>query len=239
MCALRELTTLDGPVLPGLYDDDPGLIAALACQCFINEYAFAETAEETALVAGLAERRLKGSGLAPAEVVLAMYRPLYGLPGREGLAEQSDHLAPALAALVRQQLLEPLAEGEIARDLPRLTPIEDAVSGAVRDQYEANPYPRWLSTGTKAARPLGKVVAALFPHIERAPCRARPDARADRWLWHRQARCLRRNALQRRADPGNRPQSGLARLWGPQSTRGGALECALRRGRRAGVGQPG
>ena len=168
-CALRELTTLDGPVLPGLYDDDPGLIAALACQCFINEYAFAETAEETALVAGLAERRLKGSGLAPAEVVLAMYRPLYGLPGREGLAEQSDHLAPALAALVRQQLLEPLAEGEIARDLPRLTPIEDAVSGAVRDQYEANPYPRWLSTGTKAARPLGEVVAALFPHIERPP----------------------------------------------------------------------
>ena len=166
-CALRELTTLDGPVLPGLYDDDPGLIAALACQCFINDYAFAETAEETALVAGLAKRKPKGSGLAPADVVLAMYRPLCGLPGRERLAEQCGRLAPALGALVRQQLLEPLAEGGIARDLPRLTPIEDAVSGAVQEQYEDNPYPRWLSAGTKAARPLGEVVAELFPRLER------------------------------------------------------------------------
>ena len=168
-CALREVTTLHGPVLPGLYDDDPGLIAALACQCFINDYAFAETAEETALVADLAERTPMGFGLTPAVVVLAMYRPLYRLPGREGLAEHGDHLPPALAALVQQQLLEPLAEAEIARDLPRLTPIEDAVSGAVREQYEANPYPRWLATGAKAPRPLGEVVAALFPHLERRP----------------------------------------------------------------------
>ena len=38
----------------------------------------------------------------------------------------------------------------------QLTPIEGEVSRAVQAQYEANPYPRWISTGTPrryASRP--------------------------------------------------------------------------------------
>ena len=43
--------------------------------------------------------------------------------------------------------------------------IGDAVSLAVREQYEENPYPRWLSIDHHTPRPASFVLKALLPHF--------------------------------------------------------------------------
>ena len=52
---------------------------------------------------------------------------------------------PELEELAKQQIDEPLYELKIAKTMPQLNPIKNDVSNAVRDQYEENPYPRWLN----------------------------------------------------------------------------------------------
>jgi SAM-dependent methyltransferase len=55
-------------------------------------------------------------------------------------------------ALLTQQVREPEEERRLAAAVPRLTPVEDAVSLQVRAQYEENPYPRWVKAAP-ASRP--------------------------------------------------------------------------------------
>jgi len=73
--------------------------------------------------------------------VIAAYKPLYALPMAGALAQAKwPH---ALAALVRQQLLEPAEEARDRPTIPALTPIAEQ-SAPVRAMYEENPYPRWM-----------------------------------------------------------------------------------------------
>lgn len=155
--------------LPALFKESPGFVAALAAQCFIADYAYAESRAETDLVERLLERAAPDQGLSCELVVLSMYRPLHDLPGCASLAGQADRHPAPLRRLIRLQVLEPLTERDSEPGLPALTGIDDPVSNAVRRQYEANPYPRWLSTGGKAARPLGDIVSSLFPHLATIP----------------------------------------------------------------------
>jgi SAM-dependent methyltransferase len=61
---------------------------------------------------------------------------------------------PSADALITQQIKEPAEEQRIAASIPALTAIDDAVSRAVREQYEQNPYPRWtLGANPSAASP--------------------------------------------------------------------------------------
>lgn len=70
--------------------------------------------------------------------------------------------------LARRAVDQPARERDLAAGLERLTPLsDDAVSGAVRDQYEANPYPRWAAPPSPAPRSLNAVVEAL-PGLDRA-----------------------------------------------------------------------
>jgi SAM-dependent methyltransferase len=58
---------------------------------------------------------------------------------------------PPLHALLDQQVRNPLAERALRPSIPALTAIDDAVSVAVREQYEDMPYPRWVKVA-----PLGR-----------------------------------------------------------------------------------
>jgi len=119
---------------------------ALAAQCWINEYVFDVTDDESARVAALAERVASalraGEAVAMLPLVLvASYRPLHSVITPEML----DRPWPEpVAGIVRQQVHEPLEERRLAASLPRLTEIDDEVSRRVREQYEQNPYPRWV-----------------------------------------------------------------------------------------------
>jgi SAM-dependent methyltransferase len=60
--------------------------------------------------------------------------------------------------MVRRSLLEPLEEVTLEAEIPAVGVVENPVSRAVREQYQANPYPRWL---TPAYRTPGDVHGIL------------------------------------------------------------------------------
>ena len=148
----RFLTSIRAAVLKqagGQPDDDPALefLCALARQCFNNEYVFAESPEQTDLVerqrASLIEALDQGTAIAPSRLVaLASYRPLASLPDARRLL---DRPWPApVDELLTQQIRETDDEKSLREAMPRLTAIRGEGGAAVRQQYEENPYPRWV-----------------------------------------------------------------------------------------------
>ena len=118
----RFLTMLRGAMLRELaHSPDAGpqaedFAAALAQQCFINEYVFLPDEGELAAAQALAER----TDIAPMQLLLvAAYIPLHALAHAEKLL-QRPWRAPVEAVLT-QQLREPLQEQRLRADIPRLT----------------------------------------------------------------------------------------------------------------------
>lgn len=140
---------------PGPIDDALlGFFSALAQQCFINEYVFACSQEESAraqqLQRALAAALSSNATIAPLTMVaVAAYRPLHSLAQAEQLLQRS--WPASVHALVEQQVREPLGERDIRSTMPAMTAIRDEVSLKVQRQYEAMPYPRWLK-----AAPVGQ-----------------------------------------------------------------------------------
>lgn len=161
----RFLTSLRATVLRGALESERSahenvlrFCGALAQQCFINEYVFAAAPEELAQVARLKASAENGDAIAPLQLLaLAMYVPLHSLNAAQELSERSWP-APA-AAVVRQQIGEPREEKKLRESMARLTPIGGDVTAAVRQQYEENPYPRWVGL-TAISQPV-----ALSDHI--------------------------------------------------------------------------
>lgn len=152
---------------------------SLAQQCFINEYVFAWTDAEAEQARGVRNRlaaALESGRSIPVLWLLAVacYFPLNEVPFAERLLKRSW---PGKAdRVLAQQVREPSEEQRIRATIPRLTPIDDEVSLLVQNQYEENPYPRWVraepvwNPGTvdsvirrkfplSSFRPLGKNVA--------------------------------------------------------------------------------
>jgi SAM-dependent methyltransferase len=77
---------------------------------------------------------------------LASYVPLSSLPAAEAILNRS--WPQALEGLLTQQVREPLEDQNACASIPRLTPITDGASLLVQQQYEENPYPRWVRTAS-------------------------------------------------------------------------------------------
>ena len=129
--------------------NDAGLefYTALARQCFINEYVFFRGEQEAQRASALCDALVLalGTGTPISSLRLlavACYFPLHSLSGAARLMEKTWP-QPVSAVLV-QQVREPQEETQLRATMPSLTPIEDAVSRLVQNQYEENPYPRWV-----------------------------------------------------------------------------------------------
>jgi len=134
-----------------LTDDVLGLFCALAEQCFLNEYVFAQTAEDqTAEETGRAEpfrallqQKLGDGSNIPVALIAAVgaYFPLHAVPKAGSLLRSKwpDYAA----GLLRQQVKEPLEEIEDRAAISALTAVDNGTSVEVMRQYEENPYPRW------------------------------------------------------------------------------------------------
>ena len=148
-------------------------ICALAWQCYLNEYIYSESAEESAETASLQrqiDERLQQATERPpraAIAVLACYRSLDELATRELL--QADELATrddAFGRMITQQIRNPSAERELMKSLSELGISSDATSKKVRHQYEVSPYPRWISVSRPKPRPLRALLSDLFPNAD-------------------------------------------------------------------------
>ncbi len=157
------------PPSGGWPEAEPRFAAALAIQCFDNDYAWAvSTAEQVRLDALIAAvEAAPAAGTPPDELAmlaLASYRPLHQLAAADRLLAAAWR-APA-RAVVQQQIAQPRAEIGLRRDIRVLGTIEDAVSRAVRAQYEDNPYPRWTRMPRIGApMPLHVGLIAEYPRL--------------------------------------------------------------------------
>jgi 2-polyprenyl-3-methyl-5-hydroxy-6-metoxy-1,4-benzoquinol methylase len=134
---------------------------ALARQCFINEYIFATTPDEESRVEQL-RRALGDTPDAMAVAVLAMYQPLHAQPFAAALLARKWN--PALEGVLTQQVREPAQEAKLRNTITPLTTIEDDVSKQVRQQYEENPYPRWVhAAGQVTPVPVDQYVREQCP----------------------------------------------------------------------------
>ncbi len=143
--------------------------AAVARQCYLNDYVWDFTEAELARAQALRDRVAAavraGDDVPPAWLVaVAAYFPLGTVP--EG-ARLLDGSWPApIAALLTQQIAEPAEEERLRATTPRLTPIEDGVSLAVQQQYAENPYPRWVRLPLMdKPTTLDEQLGALFAHM--------------------------------------------------------------------------
>ena len=145
-----------------------GFACALAHQCFLNEYVFATTPEEDSQVESLRpvlhDALRSNAAVDPISIaVLAMYEPLHAQPFAGDLLVRQ--WTAAVDAVLTRQIREPAREIELRDLIPRLTAIEDEVSKQVRQQYEENPYPRWV-------HPAGQVSPVPIDQYLREQCPA-------------------------------------------------------------------
>lgn len=154
-----ELTALRRAALLGEPFSTEALVP-LAAQAALGCHAWAEDAAECEEVEALAARLSAAppAGWTREVLLLAAYRPLPAWAARLGRPADPETL------LLHQRLVEqPARAAVLAVGLPSLTPTEDATSRAVKAQYEANPYPRWIGVTRQAPRPLAEVLRGLFP----------------------------------------------------------------------------
>lgn len=145
--------------------------AALAQQCYLNDYVYALADDEQLRAEALRERVAAAvradapiAPIAPAWIAaVASYFPLHALADGARLLERS--WPEPVAALLQQQIAQPAEEVRLRAMIPRLTPIEDRVSLDVQRQYAENPYPNWVRMPLAArSTTLDDYLAALFPH---------------------------------------------------------------------------
>jgi len=140
-------------------------LAALARQALLNGWMWAETEAETAAVARLEQDLATADAFDRRHVVYALYRPLADLSSIDALAARAK--SPWREA-ARALVVEPLEERRLAAAMPSLTEgaaigDAEAATDAVKAQYEAYPYPRWVAVASRRPRPIRDVAAALFP----------------------------------------------------------------------------
>jgi len=155
MLTLLRHAMLEDAIAGNHEANEMSLSAAIALHCSINEFVFFESEEETIEVRKLeyqvAAMVKEGRDVSPLSVAaLGAYRPLYGFPWAQKLSERA--WVGDIKEVIERQILEPQEELALRSQIAQLTPIQDNVSLAVRDQYEENPYPRWTKTGTEANR---------------------------------------------------------------------------------------
>jgi tetratricopeptide (TPR) repeat protein/SAM-dependent methyltransferase len=174
----KFLTTLRAALLDSVSEaagDDAAtsrLAAAIARQCFVNEYVFLDTPDELMRVDALKRTVLdqldSGAPIAPLQLaVLASYASLSTLPNVQRFLDRSW---PAdIAGLLTQQIVEPEQERASRDAIPKLTEVGGGASSRVRQQYEENPYPRWvLAPSQRTPVSVDEYLRSQFPgaHVQ-------------------------------------------------------------------------
>lgn len=143
---------------------------ALALQAFACEYL---TPPEAAEDQGI-ERLHRAGDQVGATILAALSRPLSALEPLSpeqigGIQAIGDGLGRLLLKRTHADLRTEQALAQVMPGLRGAVSEVDAVSRKVRQQYEANPYPRWLTPPLADGRRLSDDLALLAPFRDGAP----------------------------------------------------------------------
>ena len=121
--------------------------SALSLNCFINEYIYNQSKNENKALKeleGLVKLSLDNN-LQPSPqfiLCLASYKPLNHYGWYDKLVVSSE-----IEDVFTRQVVESKQENNLKSKLPTLKEIEGEISLKVKEQYESNPYPRWVNLG--------------------------------------------------------------------------------------------
>ena len=101
---------------------------------------------------------IKGEQPRPEFIIcLASYKPLNNYKWFNLL-----EINEIISDLYKMQITDPLEEKKLKKFIPSFGKINNKVSDNVRNQYESNPYPRWVNTGLLISSiSIGEVVDQL------------------------------------------------------------------------------
>lgn len=156
------------------------LVAAMGAQNQLNDYVhyFSEqevkwlTQHRQNLNQALAHKDWRPEHSENELLALSLYQQLYELEGKDRLLTFSPDTWPEnLQGLAKKTLFLVAEERQLAEEIPAITEIDDKVSMRVRQQYEANPYPRWqkiprLHTSTVN---YAQIIASQLPNFHNIP----------------------------------------------------------------------
>ena len=132
------------------FSTDLDLTSSLSIQCFVNEYVFYESEEDTINILKLEKKIDKGSKdkgelYINNIITLSLFRPIRKYNWIEKI--KNINLDYRIKKIFKIQIEETLEEATISKSIKKIKTISNKVSKLVRNQYEENPYPRWIKTG--------------------------------------------------------------------------------------------
>ncbi len=133
------------------------LATAFAQQSVFNDFAFTVDTEEQDRVDAV---KKSAADLQAWDLVrLAMYESLGKQAFADNLKQRNPkQFPPALEELLVNTLDQESQELALAETVASFGSAADAKSAAVKELYEENPYPRWMTLGHVAAVPLGTLL---------------------------------------------------------------------------------
>ncbi len=149
-----------------------GFYACLAQQCFINEYVFhlSETEiEQAKAIREMLSTALKNKTEIPIlwPIAAASYFPLYSIPLADQLLEKD--WPQFVTDLFVQQVREPGEEIKCRKTISLISEIDDEISVKVKNQYEENPYPRWIKSEQNKPLQVNEYFRQHFPLVSFKP----------------------------------------------------------------------
>lgn len=130
------------------------LMIGISQQCFNNEYVNYVSSEEVEMLEAIIglyesviiEQKKPSEKLELLLLMIGMYKGISTLKFKEklntfSLKDWSELIQP----FIKQTLHNPISEQNDKQAIPLLNKVEDTVSCKVKEQYESNPYPRWLT----------------------------------------------------------------------------------------------
>jgi len=139
---------------------------ALALHCFTNEYVFLESSEETSEIEQLKNKisiLLANNKPVPSlwVALLGSYRPLHIFSWSDQLSESNS--TNSIQKILTRQIDEVREEQRLRSKIKALSTINNNVSQMVREQYEKNPYPRWVNPGLS---PKPKTIRTILQELK-------------------------------------------------------------------------
>ncbi len=144
------------------------MLLALSTQCLLNEHVYPVSSKEKDLLEQVKARLSSlpvnsDNNYMTWVFMLGCYQRLEREPWAGAVDGFYEDFTPGIQDYCREFIREPRNEMGIKLSIPSLTPISSGVSSFVREQYEANPYPRWRTLQRVASQDVMVWVKNMFP----------------------------------------------------------------------------